>query len=882
MRSLFGLTCVFALCLTPIFGCSESQQQEPDLEWPPNATAYFDQYGILHADCAFDEDCAMVLGYFHAADRFVQMELKRRLPTGRLTEIMDKAFAELFETSALDADSRALFSSRDGRPFEDQFIEGLSDETRALFEAYTAGVNQWIDNVRTGREGAVFPREFEGFPFDYSASEIPDWTIEDSAATALPVLDQLTRQLAEEVAAGTARQEIGDDAKFDDLWTGRPRVESSILPPGWTPPAAEAKQSVVAAKRDTSAGDSLDAGSALRRLSARMKANQAIRNALLGNRSVSSSPGSNSWVIGPSRTESGHAIMANDAHLAMSQPAIWYLAHLDAKTHGRGKLHSAGATLAGLPSVVVGQNESIAWGSTTLFMDVTDWYIEELVTDGDGNPTGVMFEGRGVPFERVPFTVTFNDGTEEQHELLFVPHHGPVREIDPDNKVAITLRWTAQDATTDINAFSAIEAATSVEEAKVAMENSTAMPQCWVVADVEGNIGYFPYNRPPKRTWATNLAGDAPPWVPLDGRCMTPERCYEWTEFFDYAELPQVVNPEQGYVATANNDITGSLFDGDPTNDGYPPLQTDVVPGFRHARIVEMMDDLGSGHSPETSRQMQGDVQSGVGKGEAPGFIAIAESDETNLSARAQKVLNALKAWEFTCPTGLDGKYVDSPLADDPQELREASGCSAIHALIYNCRPLGLRKDYARVKSYAYYFSVIDPTRLNLGDAYWDDPDTPETETKYQTIEQCFDDAAALLIDDLGLGDDETKWAWGRAQRLVLTSDLATFGVTSHDNPPPGETPFTNAGGLWTVSPTDPGLDGDGFFQTLGASNRFVCEALPSGPRCTVQLPGGQSSHVDSPNYDDLLFKWLDNEPIDLVFDIDEAKASAVRTVTFE
>lgn len=879
MRCVTGFIFVLALGLV---GCSENKPQEPDLEWPPDATAYFDQYGILNADCETDEDCAMVLGYYHAADRFVQMELRRRLPTGRLTEIMDKGFAELFALSSLDADSRALFSSRDAKRLEDQLAEGLSDETRAVYDAYAAGVNQWIDEVRTGDNGAVFPREFEGFPFDYSPSDIPDWTIQDSAASTLPVLDQLTRQLVEEVAAGAARQEIGDDDKFADLWTGRPRVESSILPPGWMPPAAEEKRSSVTTKLDADSLSSLHAGPALQRLNARTKANASIRNALLGGGLAGSGLGSNSWVIGPSRTESGNAIVANDAHLAMSQPAIWYLAHLDAKTHGRGKIHSAGASLAGLPSVALGQNESIAWGITTLFIDVTDWYIEELVTDGDGNPTGVMFEGKEVTFERVPFTVTFSDGTEEQHELLFVPHHGPVREIDRDNKVAITLRWTAQDAVTDLNTLNAIEAATSVEEARVAMENSTAMPQCWVVADVEGNIGYFPYNRPPKRNWATNLSGDAPPWLPLDGRCITPERCYEWTEFFDHAELPQVVNPEQGYVATANNDITGSLFDGDPTNDGYPPLQTDVVPGFRHARVVEMIDDLGSAHSPATSRQMQGDVQSGIGKYEVPGFIAIAESDQTTLSARAQKVLNALKAWQFSCPTGVDGQYVDSPLSDDPNELREAAGCTAFHALVFNCRPLGLRKDYARVKSYAFYYSVVDPTRLILGDVYWDDPDTPETETKYQTIEECFDAAAELLIDDLGLGDDETKWVWGRAQRLVFTSDLATFGVASYDNPAPGETPFTSAGGLWTVSPTDPGLDGDGFFQTSGASIRLVCEALPSGPRCNVQLPGGQSSHIDSPNYEDLVFKWLENEPIDLVFDIDEAKANAVRTVTFE
>ena len=877
MRCLFGFICVLAL---GVMGCSES---EPDLEWPPDATAYFDEYGILNADCETDEDCAMVLGYYHAADRFVQMDFRRRFVTGRLTQVIDKGLAQAFGLPELDADNRALFSTREGKPIEDQLVEGLSDKTLAMFEAYAAGVNEWIDDLRHGRNDAVFPREFASYPFVYSPADIPKWTTATSVASALPIMDELTHRIAVDVEAGAARKAINDDDEFTDLWSRRPRVESSILPPGWMPPAQGAERSAITPKRRSSVRDSLDAGPALRRLSTRTKTKNSLQSMLLGGSRAQSGEGSNSWVIAPSRTASGNAIMANDVHLPMGQPAVLYLAHLDAKTNGSGKIHSAGATLAGIPAVISGQNESIAWGTTTLFMDVTDWYVEELQTDLDGNPTGVMFEGQEVPFTRVPFAVAFSDGTEEQHELLFVPHHGPVREIDPENEVAITLRWTAQDMRTDVNTFNEVEAAENVEEARVAIQNSTSMPQCWVVADIDGDIGYFPYARPPKRTWATNLTGDAPPWLPLDGRCATPDRCYEWTEFYDHAELPQTVNPKEGYVATANNDITGSLFDGDPTNDGYPPLQTDVRPGFRHGRIVEMIEDMGSEHSPASSRAMQGDVHSLFGEREVPGLIAIAESEMTTLSARAQKVLNALKAWQFTCPTGLDGHYVDSPMTDEPDELREASGCAAFHAAVYgSCRPRALRKDYARVESYAYYYSIVDPTQLLLGDVYWDDPDTPETETKYQTIEECFDDAAELLIDDLGLGDDETKWVWGRAQRLVLTSDVATFGFPNYNNPPPGKTPFTNAGGLWTVSPTDPGLDGTGFFQANGAATRLICETLPSGPACTIQLPGGQSSHADSPNYEDLLFKYLDNEPIDSVFDIDEAKANAVRTVTFD
>jgi acyl-homoserine lactone acylase PvdQ len=182
----------------------------------------------------------------------------------------------------------------------------------------------------------------------------------------------------------------------------------------------------------------------------------------------------------------------------------------------------------------------------------------------------------------------------------------------------------------------------------------------------------------------------------------------------------------------------------------------------------------------------------------------------------------------------------------------------------------------------AFFFSVVDPTQLRAGDVYWDDPATPQTETKYEVLESCFDEAGRVLETDLGLGPDPTKWAWGHAMGLRLTSDLSAFGITKYDNPPPGGLLWANAGGYESVDPTNPALDTEGWVQHAGASARLVCEVFPDGPKCDVQLPGGQSAHIDSPNYEDLLLKYLEDEPIELVFDIEEAKANAVRTVTFD
>jgi penicillin amidase len=869
-----GLVCVLALGTVAAVGCSESTQEEPDLEWPPNATAYFDEYGILNADCATDEDCAMVLGYYHAFDRFVQMDFRRRFATGRLTDIMDKAVAQIFvaETAARN---RALFSTRDGEPLEEFVLEQASDKTVAMLEAYSAGVNRWIDDVRHGRNDAVFPREFSQFPFTYAPEDVPEWTPTDSMAAVMAAIDRESNLEYVDVANGAAREAIEDDDRFYDLWATRP-LESSILPPGWTPPEPESKR--VTALQQQSWRSALNAGPALRHLQARLEQEGELERSILG---AASQGGSNNWVIAPSKSMTGNALLAQDGHLAMRQPTELYFAHLDARTNGRGQLHVAGGTSAALPSVIIGHNENIAWASTRTFLDLNDVYVEQLVKDTDGNPMGVMFQGEVVPFTRVPFTMRFNDGSSEEVELLFVPHHGPVREIDVGNNVALTLRWTGNDMDTDIEYLGALSAAASVTEARAALENITTRGGNFVVVDTEGNVGWFPYNRVPKRTWATDFLGEAHPKLPLDGRCSTPERCYEWTEYFDYAELPQAFNPEEGFIVTANNDMTGHLADGDPTNDGYAPLQTFVVPGFRHARITELIKEIGSVHTTDTMYQIQHDVYSFLGELMRPTFIEIAESEMSTLTEPGEKILNALKAWDLTCPSGVNGYYVDSPPADDPKELLEASGCAAFHAAYAKC-DLTLRHEDGPRYYWMYLWTFLDPDRFLKGDVYWDDPATPETETKYQVISECFDEAGKLLINDLGLGNDETKWAWGTIHGLVLNSDLSSFGIQSYNNPPPGQPFFTNEGGRVTVSATDPVLESSGFMQSIGSVDRFVCEALPSGPACTIEMPGGQSSHIDSEHYDDLLFKYLDGEPIDLVFDINEAKANAVRTVTFE
>ena len=877
---------LFGLILGTSVGACTSSDSGPttgDLEWPPDATVYFDEYRVFHADCATDEDCAMALGYYHAFDRFVQMDIRRRFTTGRLGDILPKVLAESYADDF--ADLRALFSTRTGEPIEQYLYEQASPKTKSMLDAYAVGVNQWIEDMKSGENGATFPLEFTAELLEYTPDKVPAWTPQDSVATVIALADELTNDYSAQVAAGDARAAINDDAKFSDLWSREPLEKSAILPPDWTPPLAAA---AAAPKRATKDADVIQS------LAAKLERITELRHMLLGPGVEEDEIGSNNWVIGPSLTTAGNALLSNDPHLGMTQPATWYLAHLDAKTNGRGTMHVAGVTFVGIPWPLIGQNEDLAWGATTTNMDFSDVYVETLVKDGNGKPSGVMFKGEEVPFIRKTFTVTFSDGTTEDKELLFVPQHGAVREIDADNGTAVTLRWTGNDIDTDINLFPEIAVATNIDEARQAFSNGTTVGQNWVVIDSDNNIGWFPYNRLPKRTWATNLGGDAPPWLPLDGT-----GDYEWDEYFTLEELPQLMNPESGYIATANNDMTGALFDGDPTTlDGtfYPPYQTEAAVGFRHKQVVNLIESFGDQHSRDTMDQIVSNVYSLIGERMRPGILRIAKDPNTTPGLDGLKVISALEDWNFECPTGLAGDYTDSDLVTDAEVLRESSGCTAFHVLYNQLRARIEQNENApggRAPSFAMYYSIVDTAQLAAGDIYWDDPRTTAVETKFDVMSDALRDAGQFLVD--WLGPDQTTWAWGKLHGLQLSEDLSSFFIPAYDNPPPGEPLFANDGGLFTVDVANPAFHGESpgdlrplpeknfdFTQTAGPSTRFVCEASPEGPTCTIQLPGGQSSDINSPHYEDLLFPWLHNEPMPLVFDIAQAAADAMETVTFQ
>lgn len=810
----------------------------------------FDDNEIPSIKCESDADAAAVLGYLHARNRFLQMDIRRRLVQGRLSELVVLSEATL----PIDQESRALFTNRDGRPIEEVLVENASPKTMELLEAYSNGVNAWIEDFENDRNGAKLQAEYSFFAIaDVADAPLSRWTPEDSMATVAALVESLTNDASTDISYGRQLNIIAGQTDlpagiFADFFSPRPISDSVILPSfTFDDGSAEQPEGVQRAVRGRAAAANPGAAAALEAAQDRLELIHSILQ-------TGPDRGSNNWVVSGSQTANGNALFSNDPHLALSNPSIWYIAHMDATPNG--DYHAAGMTFAGLPWVIIGQNENVAWGATNTYFDFSDVYIETLSADGNG----VVFNGNDVPFTEVDFTYGKTDGTTVTATSLYVPHHGPVLSIDKEAGTAVSLKWTGNAMTTDVNFLTEMMRATTIEEGRQAALNVTSIGQNWVMIDTSGDIGWYPYNTVPIRPWAdaTSL-----PFLPLTG-----DGTEEWDGFYDYLDLPQTTNPAEGFVATANNDMTGANLDGNPANDGYPVLQSQIAAGYRHERIVDLLEETDQ-HTVGTMRDIIGDTYSLIGERTSPELLALVERDD--LSTNAQALYDAMEAWQFTCPTGLQSSDPTSAASTDATEIRESKGCLAFHrvlgdSFIATFEDEAVAGNWARDPELeAFLRMIFRPEELRNPDYFWDDRTTTDvTEDASDIITAGFEAGATRLAAQEALGDDPSGWLWGRVHTTTLLPDLfSQFPGTGQYNSPT----YSTVGGLYTVNVANPNLVGDSLAHSSGASMRLICEAPTEGVTCSVQLPGGQPHFRDDDGYLSLMDEWLENTPTPLIFD---------------
>jgi penicillin amidase len=814
----------------------------------------YDGLGVPHIYAGSDGDAAFALGWVQARDRLFQMDFLRRFARGTLAEYLPGA-----QIVGLDVQNRTLMTSRTAAAngshhVEDLISDGLSAEVRSWIERYRDGVNRWLDDLRADVKAGK-----RSLPTVYGALQIgPDaiapWTVEDSVAIGRLQTLQLSLTLSDDIFAGQLAVALAGapatQPLFADLTRHAAIVPNTVLAPAPSPNArarlarpAPAPLAHLAAAAGSLAG-------------ARAFLDGLPKLVARGDRA-----GSNNWTIAASRSATGHALAANDPHLSLAKPANFHMVHIVTPSR-----NVAGVAFPGGPVVVIGHNDRIAWGNTVVNYDVTDVYVEQL----DGTGKNVTFNGAQVPIQQIGEThkVRQADGSvvDQTYTIPLVPHHGPLVPGSPVGATALSFRWTGHDATQEVQAFLDVNKAKSVDEAVTAYKAFRVGAQNFNVADVDGHIAYSPHADVPIRAGGdlTKLRTVCQPWLPMpgDGTC-------EWTGVISDADLPQAKDPAAGFIATANNDVTGALVDDDPVggdpapggaNRPYLYAFTDV--GLREKRIQDVLSQPSKTFALDDMTALQADNRSELGALMLQGLLPLLETKRASLSTDAAAALDALKGWDFSTPTGLDAQGNVVPSA-------ASQGATVFHA-------------FQRRFAENLLTPVLSGTPLKPSDIPSEqlfkilvklaNGAAPGPDLKTGTAlcrGSCADRAAEALqstVDFLkGRLGLQPNWSWGRLHKVKFTFlgssdfDAQTGGLFSLG-------PFPNDGGLFTVDVANFDPFTDDFLQTAGPNVRFSAELDPAGVKWRAVIPGGQVDALGDPHENDQIPLWLANTKGDQPF----------------
>ncbi|MEM1417349.1 MAG: penicillin acylase family protein, partial [Myxococcota bacterium] len=803
----------------------------------------------------------------------------------------------------------------------------LSTEERALLDSFSAGINQYLAELRAG--DAIIPGPVFNLLLDPGLLE--DWTPVDSIAIARfqsASLSRSTGDLGRTAALErwltnfSAEDEDGRRAAlagaYHDLYSFRPARFASNLDGFPNTPTDEGTSAFRLPRgpqpvmRFPSA-DTVRGG--LRALEALERQHE-----LLGD----SFRGSNSWAVGGDLSASGNAIMANDPHLSLTAPPLFWQAHINTKAAG-GDLNVAGQMIAGTPGSILAWTDDIAWGLTTTGYDTTDLYLETITPGEDGAPDTVLFNGAQVAIEVVdePLRNASGDVVEE-YQVEIVPHHGPILpgSRNEDGTEAISIRWTGDQPTNETGAFFALYTATTIDEVRQAFRRFEVGNQTLMVALRNGETFYtssaiIPQRPPAARTYdPANNTGVAPCFV-LDGT-----GSMEWSENddgtidgLDERFIPHAENDARGWIATANADATGATNDGDPLNDPYY-LGCTFADGYRLGRVQEELERLAMAGdiTPEMMSTLQNDAQSPLGRYAGPVWAQelrrAVEEDATpgthpDLSdaveavgdaamGRMADVASRLEAWGargWDADDGLVGDKTADEVADSIAAAIFNVSFGRVMRLTFDdefdvaldgaCDGELSRTGAAMV---TMHHLVTDPSVLASGERLWDDICSEGVESRGDRILRGVADALAWL--DANLGADPSGWQWGRLHTLTLEPLLADPTGMGRTSIPPGTDPefaggFPRQGdrGVVDAASFSP-FALDDFSYGSGPQQRLVVEITPDGPEAVNSFPGGASEDVTSPFFANEMETWRVNavEPVPYTqAEIVEAVSSVTR-----
>ncbi|NBM18145.1 penicillin acylase family protein [Streptomyces sp. GC420] len=865
-----------------------------------------DDYGIPQIYASSDEDLFRAQGYVHAQDRFYEMDVRRHVTAGRLSE--------MFGESQVDTDA-FLRTLGWHRIAQEEYDTKLSAETKKYLQAYSAGVNAYLAD----HQGEELSVEYAALSFtnDYEPEK---WTPVDSVAWLKAMAwdlrgnmqDEIDRSLMttrfspEQIAElypsypydrnkpivqeGAYSAATGEyDAKGTASTSGGTSGTSGTNGTSGTAGAQNGTGTGTGTEGATGTGTEGTTGT--ESAAGGQQATEGLQSRLGElSESLDAVPalfgpsgngiGSNSWVVSGKHTTTGKPLLANDPHLAPQLPSIWYQMGLHCvEVSEKCKYDVSGYTFSGMPGVIIGHNQDIAWGLTNLGADVTDLYLEKVST------TGYQYDGKEVPFKARTETIKVAGGSDKKivvrqtaegrpivsdrsEELEDVGKEAPVTSSAPDRAdgYAVSLKWTALIPGRSMEAIFALNRAADFGDFRKAAENFEVPSQNLLYADTEGHIGYQAPGKIPVRAEGQDGTMPVPGW----------DSKYEWTGWIEQGALPYEYDPKRGYIVAANQAVIDK--------EKYPQLLTqDWGYGARSQRIDDLIESKikdGGKISTDDMRTMQMDNSSEIARLLTPHLLKIDVSDKQ--VREAQKLL---EGWDYTQDSdSAAAAYFNAVWRNVlklafgnkmPRELRVEGECLYVKPannsgpadeLSRTVRECGEREaDQAQPDGGDRWFEVVRGLLKDEDSEWWQSPKTrteKATETRDDLLGRAMADARWELTAELG--KDVDTWSWGRLHTLTLKNQ--TIGTAG-----PGFMQWLLNRGPWKLGGGEAAVDATGWNAAGGyevvwvPSMRMIVNLGDLDKSQWINLTGA-SGHAYSAHYADQTDKWAKGELLSWAF----------------
>jgi penicillin amidase len=735
-----------------------------------------DKYGIPHIYAKNLSDLFYAIGFVHAQDRLWQMDLFRRISQGRLTEI----FGDLKITSGGRENLSLLSQDKFYRIlgfkyYSEKSYKDLSSEVKFFLERYCEGINDYIEKSNN------LPLEF--FLLKYKPEK---WTPVDTLSIGRFIAWELTSNWETELLRYLTALKIGEEK----MWRLFPKIDS----PG--PYIVK------------NTGKNFSNSLFLKKVLELYSATKFIY------------PASNNWVVSGKKSVSKKPILANDPHLTHMLPSIFYLIHLVCND-----INVIGVSFPGLPFVVLGHNKDFAWGATTTNADTSDIFIEKINPE---NKSQYLYKGRFKNFEKRREKIRVKNGRKFKiidFEILSTVHGPVINSVYPEflkDSPVLSICWSGFSAKVDGKIYLKFAKAKNMKDFISAVKENEIPIQNWVFADREGNIGYFPGGLIPLRK-----KGDGT--YPVSGE--TGE--YDWRGFIKKEEIPQIYNPEENYIVTANNKVI------DEKKYKYI-ISYDYPPSYRADRITQLINSKEE-LSVSDMKKFQMDTYSKQGERIAKYFIKVCEKidDKEKIYKDA---CNFLKNWNFSTDVNSIGATIFYKTYDFAfkNTLEDELGEELLKLYVNNTR----------------FENIFDRLLEIKDEEFFDNIKTKKIETKEEIILKSFKQSVDFLSEEFG--KDFKKWRWGNIHKITISHPFSNIKILK---PFFSAGPFETSGGrnIINVAYYTPL---EKYYNVVhGAVFRMIVD-MANIENSQMIIDTGQSGHFRSKHFKDQFPLWLKGETI--------------------